>query len=112
MVKEVGFFVGLAFLNGVELHLPLSVFFFDKLKNHPSRVEVSIKALSEVNRSMAIALQSFLEDPAQLDMDQATESAFYWTVVIKEEGVLKWIVFHGDNMSVQLVLKSSFKIQK
>ena len=90
--KEAGFFIGLAFLNGVEIYLPLPLFFFAKLKNHPSKVECSFTSLADVNYSLAMSLQTFIDDPKQLDMEEEEENmdaAFYWTVSVKDEGVVK-----------------------
>ena len=100
-----------------KIHLPLPLFFYQKLKNHPSLVDCSTKALADVNFSLGAALQSFIDDPSRLEMEdeeskvreektdaaqydreaeqsnvqeeEKTDPAFYWTVVVKREGVLK-----------------------
>ena len=53
----------------MEIHLPFPLFFFQKLKNHPSLVDCSTKALADVNFSLGAALLSFSDDPSQLDIE-------------------------------------------
>ena len=86
-VKQIGLLVGLALLNGVVIPFPLPVFFFQKLKDHksewPDCVDKLLAALKDTNRHLATSLQSFWEEPDQV---QDEDELWYWTVVVKEEG--------------------------